>query len=137
MSWFSNLFKQDDSLLPLAYQWGHERSLMILESFVLCKAICPDLPNKELYCLTLETSLKCPEDVAYEIVDEAADIVEGKIAFNLKLLPNLPTPFGLRNVIKHVLILEEFERFGLKGFPHRRGLSKAFDAVDNLIPENL
>jgi len=132
MSWLSKLFKQDDSLLPLAYQWGEERALMVLESFIFCQAIYPELSKKELYYLTIQKTFECTENEARRIVDDAADAAEGKIGFGLKL-PSVPGPFGLHNIVKYILIGEEHERFGFKGFPHRRGMAKAFDAVDDVI----
>lgn len=137
MSWFSNLFKgkQDDSLLAVASQWGEERAVVALASFNYCQESHPEMPKKELYYAVL-SNIGITEIVARDIVDDASDVNEGNIGFGLKL-PSLKQPFGLRSVIKHLLIYEEFQRFGFKGFPHRHGMTEAFLAVDDVIPENL
>ena len=137
MSWFSNLFKgkQDDSLLAVAYQWGEERAVVALNSFNYLQESYPEMPQKELYYTAL-SSFGITESVARDIVDDASDVNEGSIGFGLKL-PSIKAPFGLRSVVYQLLIREECERFGFKGFPHRYGMIKAFNAVDDVIPENL
>lgn len=138
MSWFSDLFKDkvDDYVLKKAYKWGKGRARTKLLAFYAYQEKHPNMPIKELYYLTIQTSILFTEDIAHQIVDDAADIAEGNMGFGVKL-PSLKQSFGLRSIVKHLLIYEEYHHFGFSGHPHPYGMSEAFRAVDDVIPENL
>lgn len=144
MSWISYIFegKSDDSLskpkeplLELASQWGKDRAIVILNMFNSCHASHPEMPKKELYYTTLN-GIGLTETIAHQIVDDAADIAEGNMGFGITL-PSLKESFGLRSVVKHLLIYEEFQRFGFEGYPHPLGIPEAFSAVDAVIAKNI
>ena len=136
-SWFSCLFNGEmaKSLLADASQWGAERATTTLAAFNVCQELYPEMCKKELYCFSLR-NIGIPVTISHDIVDDASDISKGEMGFGLKL-PSLPTSFGLHSVVKHLLVYEEFEHFGYKGYPHPKGLSTAMKAVDDIIPEHL
>ena len=138
MSWLSALFmeKADNHLLNQAKKWGKGRAKTKLRLFYAYQEKFPEKPAKELYYLTILSGSDFTEVTARELVDDAEDTAEGNIGFGLKL-PSLEQSFGLRSVVKHLLLCEEFERFGFNGFPHPQGMPEAFMAVDDVIPEDL
>ncbi|MCY4403581.1 MAG: hypothetical protein OXD54_13485 [Candidatus Poribacteria bacterium] len=138
MSWFSNLFKDgiDRRILKQAYNWGKGRARTKLVTFYAYQEKYPNMPVKELYYLTIQNSVLFTEDIARQIVDGAADIAEGNIGSGIKL-SSLKQPFGLRSVVKNLLIYEEYHHFGFSGHPHPNGMYEAYAAVDDIIPENI
>lgn len=126
---FSNW--KDRILLKQASKWGKGRAETKLRVFNAYKTKFPEMANKELYYLTVLAGLDFTETTAQEVID----MVEGKLG-DLHL-PYTAEPMCLRNVVKCMLIFEEYYRFGDGGFPHPYGIPEAFLAVDAVIPANL
>ena len=138
MSWFSRFFKEkaDDHMLKQAYKWGEGRARRKLLTFYTYQEKHPNMSAKELYYLTIQSSVLFTEDIARQIVDDAADVSEGDMGFGIKL-SSLKQSFGLRSVVKHLLIYEEYHHFGFSGHPHPDGMYEAYKAVDDVIPESV
>lgn len=109
----------------------------------------PGLSNEELYYLTILNSPRFTERDAKFIVDRAANAAEGyTLVPNMKveegalqvdyLKVSMPDePFCLRSVVKHMLTYETVQYERRNGVPYPLELSVAWNAVDDVIPEDL
>lgn len=126
---FSNW--KDKIILKQASKWGKGRAKTKLRVFNAYKTKFPKMSNKELYYLTVLTGTDFTETTAKEVID----MVEGNVGH--LHLPSLAEPMCLRNVVKCMLIFEEYYLFGESGFPHPYAIPEAFLAVDAVIPADL
>lgn len=127
MSWFSEFF--DNWKRKKGYKWGKTRAIAKLRVFRHYKSHLPDMPNKELYYLTVLTGSSFNEETA-------ADVIYLAERFTNSLVE--PTPLSLRWVIKSVLNFEGIRLFGHLSFDDKDSLIfEAHNAVDDVIPEEL
>ena len=133
MSWLSDMI--DRWKLKQAYKWGKGRARTKLFAFYAYQEAHPELPNEELYYLTVLNSIGFTEMTAREVVIRAQEMADGHVGGSKLATPG--EPFSLRSVVKRMLTREAFQRFGPRGYPHPYGIFKAFKAVDDVIPADL
>ncbi len=124
MSWLTDAL--DRWTLKKAYKWGRGIAKTKLLVFYTLQEAHPEKSDEEFYYLTLLNRTGYSEDIVREIVDR----VENRFGV-------LQVELNLRNIIKSMIVHEEFKKFGLKGFPHPSGMSEAFRAVDETIPDDI
>ena len=132
MAWFSDMI--DRWKLKQAYKWGKGRARAKLLVFYTYRETYPEMPDEELYYLTILNSVGFTEITAREVVDTAANMAEGRIGGSQY---SVGEPLCLRSVVKRMLTREEFQRFGPRGYPHPYGIFEAFKAVDAVIPADI
>ena len=127
MSLFSDMV--DKWSRQKAFKWGKAWAEKILQIFNAYKVQFPEMSDKELYYLTIQSLPEISPENAIRIVDRTINFAEGNI-------PTLAEPLSLRSVVKGLLIHEKVQQVDFKGrsLP-RYFLVEAFMAVDVVIPE--
>ena len=124
MSWLTDALNR--WTLKKTYKWGRGIAKTKLLVFYTLRETHSEKSDEELHYLTLLNRTGYSEKIVREIVDR----VENRLGI-------LQDELNFRNIVKSMLVHEEFKKFGLKGFPDPSGRNEACRAVDEIIPDNI